>query len=151
MRSFGREYALVYRAGLPNKTGSFEVTLRDKLNNFAHLLSEAEIGNIPPICWRVRQHGFKDRMNSPFGDVKCISTLKSIAPSYWTNAIDRGYRTDNATAFLTRGDPASDELAPDNQALHQLRETFRDSALQAPYHRRCGCGHRSFRVRADCL
>ena len=42
--SFGREYALVYRAGLLNKTGSFEVTLRDKLNNFAHLLSEAEIG-----------------------------------------------------------------------------------------------------------
>src|SRR6516162_4562175 len=44
VRSFGREYALVYRAGLLNKTGSFEVTLRDKLNNFAHLLSEAEIG-----------------------------------------------------------------------------------------------------------
>jgi hypothetical protein len=50
----------------------------------------------------------KDRMNFPFGDVKCISTLKSIAPSYWTNAIDRSYQTDSATAFLTPGDPASD-------------------------------------------
>jgi hypothetical protein len=35
-------------------------------------------------------------------DVKCISTLKSIAPSYRTNAIDRGYQTDRATAFLRR-------------------------------------------------
>jgi hypothetical protein len=32
-----REYALVDRAGLLNKPGSFEVTLRDKLYNFAHL------------------------------------------------------------------------------------------------------------------
>ena len=34
-----REYALVYRVGRLNKSGPFEVTLRDKLNNFAHLLS----------------------------------------------------------------------------------------------------------------
>ena len=104
MRSFGREYALVYRAGLLNKTGSFEVTLRDKLYNFAHLLSEAE--NWEEIF---RQYvgmyvsmPSKDRMDLPLGDVKCISTLKSIAPSYWTNAIDRGYQTDRATAFLRR-------------------------------------------------
>jgi hypothetical protein len=36
-----REYALIYRAGLLNKTGPFEVTLRDKLNNFADSLSKA--------------------------------------------------------------------------------------------------------------
>ncbi len=42
-----REYALVYRAGLPNKTGPFEVTLRDKLYDFAHLLSKA--GNLEEI------------------------------------------------------------------------------------------------------
>ena len=35
-----REDALVYRAGLLNKTGPVEVTLRDKLNNFAHLLTK---------------------------------------------------------------------------------------------------------------
>jgi hypothetical protein len=103
VRSFGREYALIYRAGLLNKTGSFEVTLRDKLYNFAHWLSEVEIGRkYSPIRWHARQLGFKNRMNSPLGDVKCISTLKSIAPSYWTNAIDRGYQTDRATAFLRR-------------------------------------------------
>jgi hypothetical protein len=34
-----REDALVYRAGLLNKTGPVEVTFRDKLNNFAHLLT----------------------------------------------------------------------------------------------------------------
>jgi hypothetical protein len=34
-----REDALIYRAGLLNKTGPVEVTLRDKLNNFAHLLT----------------------------------------------------------------------------------------------------------------
>jgi hypothetical protein len=34
-----REYALIYCMGLLNKTGPFEVTLRDKLNNFSHLLS----------------------------------------------------------------------------------------------------------------
>ena len=36
-----REDALVYRSGLLNKTGPVEVTLRDKSNNFAHLLSKA--------------------------------------------------------------------------------------------------------------
>jgi hypothetical protein len=36
-----REYALIYRAGLLDKKGPFEVMLRDKLNNFAHLLSKA--------------------------------------------------------------------------------------------------------------
>jgi hypothetical protein len=36
-----REDALVYRAGFLNKTGPVEVTLRDKSNNFAHLLSKA--------------------------------------------------------------------------------------------------------------
>jgi hypothetical protein len=36
-----REDTLVYRAGLLNKTGPVEVTLRDKSNNFAHLLSKA--------------------------------------------------------------------------------------------------------------
>jgi hypothetical protein len=36
-----REYALIYRAGLLNKTGPVEVTLRDKLHNFAHLLTTA--------------------------------------------------------------------------------------------------------------
>ena len=36
----GRKNALVYRAGLLNKTGPFEVPLRDKLNNFAHLLTK---------------------------------------------------------------------------------------------------------------
>jgi hypothetical protein len=35
-----REDALVYRAGLLNKSGPVEVTLRDKLNNFAHLLTK---------------------------------------------------------------------------------------------------------------
>jgi hypothetical protein len=35
-----REDALIYRAGLLNKTGPVEVTLRDKLNNFAHLLTK---------------------------------------------------------------------------------------------------------------
>jgi len=35
-----RKDALVYRAGLLNKTGPVEVTLRDKLNNFAHLLTK---------------------------------------------------------------------------------------------------------------
>jgi hypothetical protein len=34
-----RKYALIYRAGLLNKTGPLEITLPDKLNNFAHLLS----------------------------------------------------------------------------------------------------------------
>ena len=38
-----REDTLVYRAGLLNKTGPVEVTLRDKLNNFAHLLTK--VGN----------------------------------------------------------------------------------------------------------
>jgi hypothetical protein len=38
-----REDALVYRAGFLNKTGPFEVTLRDKLNDFAHLLTK--VGN----------------------------------------------------------------------------------------------------------
>ena len=36
---FGREYALVYRARLFDKTGAVEFTLRDKLDNFAHLLT----------------------------------------------------------------------------------------------------------------
>ena len=36
-----REYAFVYRAGFLNKTGPVEVTLRDKLYNFAHLLTAA--------------------------------------------------------------------------------------------------------------
>lgn len=36
-----REYALVYRAGLLNKTGPIKVTLRNKLYNFAHLLTTA--------------------------------------------------------------------------------------------------------------
>ena len=35
-----REDALVDRAGLLNKTDPVEVTLRDKLNNFAHLLTK---------------------------------------------------------------------------------------------------------------
>jgi len=38
---FGREYALVYRARLLNKTSPVEVTLRDKLYNFAHLFTTA--------------------------------------------------------------------------------------------------------------
>jgi hypothetical protein len=33
---FRREYALVDRAGLLDKAGPFEVTLRDKLHNFTH-------------------------------------------------------------------------------------------------------------------
>jgi len=40
-----REDALVYRAGLLNKTGPVEVRLRDKLNNFAHLLILPDIAN----------------------------------------------------------------------------------------------------------
>jgi hypothetical protein len=36
-----REYALVYRAGLLNETDPVEVPLRDKLYNFAHLLTTA--------------------------------------------------------------------------------------------------------------
>jgi hypothetical protein len=36
-----REYALVYRARLLNKKGPVEVPLRDKLYNFAHLLTTA--------------------------------------------------------------------------------------------------------------
>jgi hypothetical protein len=39
---FRREYALVDRAGLLDKAGPFEVTLRDKLHNFTHSLSEVE-------------------------------------------------------------------------------------------------------------
>ena len=35
-----REYALIYRAGLLNKTDPFELMLRDKLNNFVRLLSK---------------------------------------------------------------------------------------------------------------
>ncbi len=38
--TLAREDALVYRAGLLNKTRPLEVTLRDKLNNFAHLLTK---------------------------------------------------------------------------------------------------------------
>jgi len=38
-----REDALVYRAGFLNKTRPVEVTLRDKLNDFAHLLTK--VGN----------------------------------------------------------------------------------------------------------
>jgi len=38
-----REDALVYRAGFLNKTRPVEVTLRDKLNDFAHLLTN--VGN----------------------------------------------------------------------------------------------------------
>ena len=45
--TFAREDALVYRAGLLNKTGPLEVTLRDKLNNFAHLLTK--VGNSEEI------------------------------------------------------------------------------------------------------
>jgi hypothetical protein len=46
-----REDALVYRAGLLNKTGPVEVTLRDKLNNFAHFAHQGWRfgGNIPPM------------------------------------------------------------------------------------------------------
>jgi hypothetical protein len=36
-----REYALIYRAGLLNKSSPFEVTLRDQLNNFADSPSKA--------------------------------------------------------------------------------------------------------------
>jgi hypothetical protein len=42
-----REYALVYRAGLLNKTGPVEVALRNKLCNFAHLLTT--VGNSEEI------------------------------------------------------------------------------------------------------
>jgi hypothetical protein len=58
---FRREYALVYRAGLLNKTGSFEVTLRDKSNNVAHLLSKAESfgGNIPPTTASLNNSWFR--------------------------------------------------------------------------------------------
>jgi hypothetical protein len=41
--TLGREDALVYRAGFLNKTRPVEVTLRDKLNDFAHLLTK--VGN----------------------------------------------------------------------------------------------------------
>jgi hypothetical protein len=36
-----REDALVYRASLSNETNAFEITLRDKLNDFAHVRSKA--------------------------------------------------------------------------------------------------------------
>jgi len=36
-----REDALVYRASLLNETNAFEITLRDKLNDFAHVRSKA--------------------------------------------------------------------------------------------------------------
>ena len=45
--TLAREDALVYRAGLLNKTRPLEVTLRDKLNNFAHLLTK--VGNSEEI------------------------------------------------------------------------------------------------------
>jgi len=45
-----REYALVYRARLLNKTGPVEVMLWDKLYDFAHLLSNA--GNSEEIFRR---------------------------------------------------------------------------------------------------
>jgi hypothetical protein len=35
-----REDAVVYRAGLPNQTGSLALRFRDKSNNFAHIGSE---------------------------------------------------------------------------------------------------------------
>src|ERR1700681_3545471 len=38
-----REDALVYRAGFLNKASTVEITLRDKLNDFAHLLTK--VGN----------------------------------------------------------------------------------------------------------
>ena len=41
-----REDALVYRASLSNKTNPFEITLQDKLNDFAHVRSKA--GNTMP-------------------------------------------------------------------------------------------------------
>jgi hypothetical protein len=40
---FRREYAFVDRASLLNKAGPFEVTLRDKLHNFAHARSKTKI------------------------------------------------------------------------------------------------------------
>jgi hypothetical protein len=36
-----REDALAYRAGLLNETNAFEITLGDKLNDFAHVHSTA--------------------------------------------------------------------------------------------------------------
>jgi hypothetical protein len=69
-----REYALIYRAGLLDKKGPFEVMLRDKLNNFAHLLSKA--GNSeeifrqwPPASATV---GF---MSSALGDLRPSSQV----------------------------------------------------------------------------
>jgi hypothetical protein len=48
---FRREDALVYRAGFLNKTGPVEVTLRDKLNNFAHFALQGWKfgGDFPPM------------------------------------------------------------------------------------------------------
>ena len=51
--TLGREDALVYRAGLLNKSGPLEVTLRDKLNNFAHLLTK--VGNSEEIFLQRQQ------------------------------------------------------------------------------------------------
>jgi hypothetical protein len=111
-----REYALIYRTGLLNKTGPFEVTLRDELNDFADLHRSRTLrdstGHLKsPVCWHAWQHGFNDKMNDPPGIMKCVKALKSIAGRYWAGAIDRGYQTDRSTAFLNSGDPPSDEPA----------------------------------------
>jgi hypothetical protein len=67
-----REDALVYRASLSNETNAFEITLRDKLNDFAHgaprqeirddvmtniMPSDREIWGPAQICNTNRQEG----------------------------------------------------------------------------------------------
>ena len=51
-RAFRREYALVYRAGLSNKTAPFEVPLRDKLNNFVLTAIPCSMRKARIICVR---------------------------------------------------------------------------------------------------
>src|SRR5258706_12603003 len=56
-----REYALVYRAGLSNKTGPFELTLRDKLNKLRPFALQGWKfgGSIPPMTASISNSWFR--------------------------------------------------------------------------------------------
>jgi hypothetical protein len=55
-----REYALVYRAGLSNQPGPFEVSLRNESYNFAHFSYHGCKfgGKIPPMTASTRNSWF---------------------------------------------------------------------------------------------
>jgi len=86
------------------------------------------VGACPP-------HGFQSRMRAQAGDEKCASALKSIEAGYRGRSIRTGYRTDWVSAFLTRGDPASDEVSaplqggPDRKILLPTAGARHDHAI----------------------